>query len=116
MENARFWIWHSPGGTWVKLTLRPGDVLEHHTGGATDEGWDSEWGAWSHEGDHVRFEWVSDGADCDGRMTNGGASVCPIGDLRARRDRYTGGRAVPVWRSEDDDEWRRDHAAEAAGY
>lgn len=78
-KNARFWVWfhNSP----VKLTLKPGKTLSYASGGATDEGWHSESEQFWHEGDVIVRERVSDGCDCDGRLTTTSEYICPLSDL-----------------------------------
>lgn len=132
-RNARFWVWAAAGG-WVKLTLRPGQELEHHSGGPCDEGYSYTREKWTHEGDHVRAKWETNASDCDGRLDQGGASCCPLDQLRARdmhaeeqgRAAYWGddptkpefngnaGIFAPEWTERR--RFQRDHAAEAAGY
>jgi len=110
-KNARFWTYHR--GSFVKLTLKPDQALHHHRGGPTEEGWWSASFVVSHEGDHVRIEHTSDGCDCDGRLTTGADLVCPL-DRLAAKPCSRGWPWVPDWQEEDS--YRRDYQAEAAGY
>lgn len=111
MRNARFWIWHSPGDCWVKLTLRPGQTLSFGYGGRTDEGWSYHSETYSHDGDYVSCEVENDGVDCDGRLSSCNRFTCSIHDLAAREvdDRH-----VPEW-TRVHASWR-DYEAEKAGY
>ena len=120
-RNARFWAHLGESRGWVKVTLRPGQVLDHHMGGPDDEGWWAQGVYWHHEGDHVRREWYTDGADCDGRMSTGGEARCGLAELAAlpaESRRWSGTTLVyparPQWTPAD--KWQRDHAAEAMGY
>ncbi|MBK5966406.1 hypothetical protein CCR95_20540 [Thiocystis minor] len=113
--NARFWHWHRDSV--VKITLKPGQVLHHQSGGPDEEGWSRSGNTWSHDGDTVTWEWCDDGFDCDGRLTRGGALVCALTELQAdcREQEQEGeGMAIPDWTEQN--RWQRDHAAEAMGY
>lgn len=68
--NFRFWVWHR--GAWVKLTLRPDQVLRHSFSYDNGEGNSYEANEWSHEGEGVLNEWESGGSDCDGRHSENG--------------------------------------------
>lgn len=121
-RNARFWVWHSDG--WVKITLKPGQALAHHSYQPGDEGWSSETNQWIHEGSGVRLQWFMDGTDCDGRLTQSGelfcrlinlASVCMFDDDRdEQQKRDNAGIFVPDWQKVSSGQ--RDYNAEAAGY
>ena len=84
--------------------------LSWATGGPDDEGWSAEGWTVSHEGDHVRLEWWSDGSDCEGRLSRGGVSVWDGETYRKGHD----GTFVPAWQAEGSHQ--RDYTAEAAGY
>ncbi len=96
----------SNAGSIVRLTLRPGQVLSHETSGPTDEGWYMRGEAWHHDGDEIRREWCSDGADCDGRLSRGGTDFW---DGLTLND-Y----GYPDWQEQNSSQ--RDYRAEAAGY
>lgn len=49
--NARFWIWLN--GSWVKLTLQPGEIQRWHKYSRDEEGFSCESYQWTHEGPHV---------------------------------------------------------------
>ena len=78
--NARFWAFIN--GSQVKITLKPGQYLEHHRHFRTDEGWASYGTTWEHEGDLIRRYWGSAAKDCDGRIITTGEDVCEIDLLR----------------------------------
>lgn len=80
-RNARFWTFENNG--WVKLTLRPSQQLSHGVGGRTDEGWSFYGCTWEHEGDRVSRHWISDGRDCDGRLTHEGHDFALLSELAA---------------------------------
>ena len=117
MRNCRFLVFIN--GDDVKLTLRPGQTLEHFQGGATDEGWSSEFESWtlSDDGDELRREYVTDGSDCDGRLSHYAtayASTDPD-SFHAGHDPYKQRPALfPYWTEASREQ--RDYAAEAAGY
>lgn len=116
--NARFWEWINGG--WVKLTLRRGQCLAHHTHRTTDEGWESKTNLWFYCNDFVTNTWVNRSKDCDGRLDSGGSVSCHVMGLR-KRDMWMAieasenrGIFSPDWKKVDG--WQRDHAAEAMGY
>lgn len=108
--NARFWTYWK--GSWVKLTLRPGEsvAMSHHS--RHEEGWSSTSEEYEHCGDHVRLTIENDGTDCDGRMSSEHVLVCPIDNLRARVGHD--GTLIPEWERESSRQ--RDYSAEAMGY
>jgi len=117
MRNCRFLVFINGGD--VKLTLRPDQKLEHYQGGPTDEGWSSEYHSWSlgHDGSTLFREYISDGSDCDGRLTRSNiarASTDPA-TFHAGYDPYKDRpKLFPYW-TEDRAE-QRDYAAEAMNY
>lgn len=114
MKNARFWEYHN--GSPVKLTLKPGQTLSHWQGGATEEGWHSEATSWhlSSDGELLRREFTSDGADCDGRLTQGQDSLALSDPADFVPLYYSPELLRPDWR--DAGGWQRDQYAEAMGY
>ena len=128
--NARFWVYVNGGP--VKLTLRPGEVLEHYQCWTTDEGWSSEYCRWGwdcededHGGELFR-EWESCGRDCDGRLDRSGVDVCDMEDMQRE---WPGGlddmsdEERAAWRGVRWPRWREckpvavyDEFAAAAGY
>ena len=102
--NARFKVWINGG--WVTITLMPGRELNWHRGGRTDEGWDITEHSWLLEGGTIHRSIVSDGTDCDGRLTHWYMSMARIEDIDKDRQ--------PDWISCETS--TRDHQAEAAGY
>ena len=115
--NARFWVYH-PSGSWVKLTLRPGQRVELHSGQRTEEGYSCEAETFEHDGAGVAHSWCTWGMDCDGRHEDGGERYCPLAHLRSREPVLDGpdtvGVMLPEWAPGES--WQRDHSAEAAGY
>lgn len=81
--NARFWVYVN--GSFVKITLRPGQQVEHVTGGPTDEGWTRDAQTWLYPDDEsaVYRYWADEGQDCDGRHGNYGSSRCELSALKA---------------------------------
>ena len=104
MSNARFRQWIN--GAWVTLTLTPGQELNWGHGGATEEGWSLVSHSWLLEGGTIHHSLVTDGCDCDGRLTNYRMSMARVEDISRDRD--------PVWLSCE--ETQRDQFAEAMGY
>lgn len=120
--NARFWHWHSPGDCWVKITLKPGQSLQHSYGGPCDEGWHRSTHQWEYDAESgvVTSTIDESGADCDGRYDSGGEWCCAVADLMAVpgvKD-WDGGNVYgpprPLWTKESS--FQRDHSAEAMGY
>ena len=123
--NARFWVYVNGG--YVKITLRPGDELEHYAWEPTDEGFESMWYTWSYTGHFVHRAWANNSRDCDGRYHREGIDRCHLQKLywhRVSFSRYFDGDIhqvlqpdyppLPLW--QDVQYAQRDYAAEAAGY
>lgn len=124
--NARFWVYIN--GDFVKLTMNPGDVLEHYSSEDTEEGWASEYDCWSYEDGVIDREYVSDGRDCDGRLSHASQSYCRVGALKA--DESPKGPTFLTWETRGNppcdshlrplwifgDSSQRDYSAEAMGY
>jgi hypothetical protein len=91
-------------GSYVRITLKPGQSLKHYQYRPTDEGWESEGQYWEHCGDRIEHDWLTDGADCDGRLCRGGRLVA----LSLKSSGF------PNW--QEADTYQRDYAAESAGY
>ena len=111
---VRFWVYANGGA--VRLTLAPGQSLEHVEGGAHAEGWYREGCQWmlSPDGLTVEREYWTDGQDCDGRLSTDGEDVTPVADLAAGYRDDGEGVTYPVWGSGRTSQ--RDEHAEAAGY
>ena len=108
--NARFWTFHN--GSPVKLTVKEGRSLYHDDFEYTDEGWSRTSIRWMHEGDKIRREYISDGVDCDGRLTTGGEQIARLSELA---DLHYDGTDLPVWKKAVDYPVY-DQYARAAGY
>lgn len=113
--NLRFWVWIHDGP--VKLTLRPGQTLGHHRHSRTEEGWESETNIWENDGGRLLLESITDGRDCDGRLTRhwAGSATALAGNPDAGGATHEGKPiAYPTW--EKLAASQRDEYAEAAGY
>lgn len=66
-RNVRFFDYFN--GSFVKITLKPGQILRHYEAHDTEEGWDSNETIYQYDGDRVTCETINDGTDCDGRLT-----------------------------------------------
>lgn len=123
--NARFWIYHNE--SWVKITLRPGQVLQLHGGGPDDEGY-SYWGdTYEFDGNVVTIEHDANSRDCDGRLDTHEEWHVAAADLPIPGDRdvlvpvdehypgygYKPLHPVPWVRG---NAFQRDYEAERAGY
>jgi hypothetical protein len=113
MRNARFWIWANDQA--IKMTLKPGQRLTHYVGGPTEEGWHAETTTWEYLDGAVYRDWVSDGRDCDGRLTRGGQDRCAVHQLSAGYDSTEDGVTYPAWQETRDD-GVYDEYAQRAGY
>jgi hypothetical protein len=120
--DVRFWvIWN---GQHTKIHLRPDQTVTMCHGGPTDEGWSSVSAEyeydWEEQAIHRLF--VSDGRDCDGRLTSCEESSCPIAELHSEEESLLVGDwvesseliMVPRWSTRNRSQ--RDYAAEAMGY
>lgn len=106
---------------YVRLSLRPGQVLLWTTGRVQhEEGWTRETREWSMSSDGltVRSVCAVDGRDCDGFTSSTTEFECPVEGLDMRRvDMSEYGEGVvflPDWRRVD--AYCRDEYAEMAGY
>ena len=82
LVNARFWEWIN--GSFVKITLRPGQTLRWHHGEQTEEGWasiDEEW-HYNERGNEIVNRCEEDERDCDGRFQTTSKSTCDLNFLR----------------------------------
>lgn len=115
MRNARFWHYNSKKDSWIKLTLKPGQSVEFHSYSTDEEGWHSTSERYTSDGIQVNHEWISDGRDCDGRLTQAGESVCLIDNLQSRLvEDFPDWPLLPQWELVDSSQ--RDEYAEMMGY
>ena len=114
MKNARFWEFIN--GDAVKLTLKPGQRLEHCQHGPTDEGWSSTATSWQLDksGRFLRREITSDGRDCDGRHSSECDSIATADPADYVPMYYTPELRRPNWLMAHSSQ--HDYTAEAAGY
>jgi hypothetical protein len=113
-RNARFWVWYSPGESYVKLTLAPGKSIAWESGGPHEEGWSREGESYEWDGEILESESWSDGVDCDGRLSTHRSHVCPGDRLQIHPGHEDLDVLLPDWVTESSGQ--RDYAAEAAGY
>lgn len=122
--NARFWVYVNGGP--VRLTLKPGQQLQHHTWERHEEGWSSEATSWEYPDDEdaVYREWCLDGRDCDGRLTRHGADRCDVANLSDGVEidnefyedhHYWTGKFWPAW-DQHEPGMTYDEFAQASGY
>ena len=105
--NARFWTWWN--GDWVKLTLRPGEVVLLYESHETDEGYSFQEERFEHDGDSLIRESASGGRDCDGPITYHSVCECRLSNLPQAAEPE-----CPPWARLN--AWQRDTYAEMAGY
>lgn len=122
MNNVKLPVWVNNAEAWIKL--KPGQTLSWEKCEPTDEGWNYYAESWelSADGQELRHQYVSDGADCDGRLRSGGEYIAAASRHNWRPNPYKiewtpAGYVSPLypdWISRD--EWQRDQFAEAMGY
>jgi len=102
--NVCFWVWIGDG--WVKLTLRPGQILNYNEGGPHEEGYSYTSTEWEYDADEGKIieRWYTDSRDCDGRHGGGGSRSCRWSSMRSipRDDDYQDpdGWGKPDWQDE----------------
>lgn len=114
--TVKIWVYHSGSGGdgMVRLKLRPGaEPLRTWHGGPDDEGWSSRGERWWVEDGMIRNEVMTDGRDCDGRLSTFHEYVCPVERRHAVYNEYSG-YLMPDWKRGDSSQ--RDYSAEAMGY
>lgn len=110
-DNARFFAFIN--GCDVKITLKPGQELEHGIGQSTDEGWKREYRCWTFDGNFVTELYDTVEKDCDGRMDRHAVFKCHVRKLKMGNE-IEGDVVYPDWKEVSSRQ--RDHAAELAGY
>ena len=112
--KVRFWEFQNDD--WVKLTLKPGQVLEHYHCERHEEGYSYEHVTWelSEDGKTLFRESNSGGQDCDGRMSY--SNEC---EASTNKDTWVDcydfeGEVRPDWNRVKSGQ--RDYSAEAMGY
>lgn len=108
--SYRFWVYLS--GSPVRLSLRPGESIEHSRGGPDSEGWARESVIWKHTGAGVYCEGLTEGRDCDGYSSRWWDTFCPADQLAAGIE--LDGVRFPRW--QDSTVECRDEHAESMGY
>ena len=108
--TARFWV-PLNADDMVRLSVRPGQVVQWERGGPTEEGWQVEGATYHIEGDELVRESWCDGRDCDGRMSHDSITACRLDRLDAHEH---DGVRYPAWETRETH--LRDYQAEAAGY
>lgn len=112
--NIRFWFWWNDSP--VKITLKPNHVYRFGTWKNSDEGWDSKDEYLCYDGKKVGRESVTDGADCDGRLSTSATFICSVLALSSFHPdlKEAKGLGFPSWERRSASQ--RDYSAEAAGY
>ncbi len=88
--------------------------MHHHRSWHNGEGYSGEINEYQIEDDVIVNHFSHFGNDCDGRMSGGATTVCPLDKLDARPAYEKPGYFIPEWKREF--EYQRDYSAEAAGY
>lgn len=128
-RTVRFWVSYANG--FVRLALRDG--AEITIGGAreTSEGWSGRWETYTRDGDTIMRRTITDGRDCDGRMSSEsidewrvtdapvcyGARPATLRELHSDPERQWPAITTPRpdWRTDRPARYR-DHNAERTGY
>ena len=112
--SARFWVFVND--SWARVTLKPGQTLSHHQGNPTDEGWSSESTTYHYAASDscVYRQTVTDGRDCDGRLTHWYADQANVDYLEVVPAYGEPSIMRPDW--SENKSGQRDYQAEAAGY
>lgn len=113
-ENRTFRVWESLHGSYVKISVRPGQTLRWHRNWMGDEGPSWQYCVFIHEGDRLKMECGSGGRDCDGTVTHHSTLVASPEKLAARPAYRDSRLLLPDWETEE--RWQHDQFAEAAGY
>lgn len=82
IQTARIWVFLTNGP--VKISVPLGKTLTHRRFERTDEGWDSETNSWTWDGTRLVQVSVSEGRDCDGRLTRGWRGFTTPDKFKAR--------------------------------
>lgn len=109
--TARFWFYVHSG--LVRIKMREGQTLSWAEGGPTDDGYSYTGHVWRFENGGVYYSNNTAAVDCDGPISHGFQSFCPLDELGAISAEGCV-QAFPHWR--ETDRWQRDANAEAAGY
>lgn len=115
--NARFW--DRINGDWVKITLKPGESIEHHTYEKHDEGYEVTHDIYSFDGFVLNHQYGRSGRDCDGKYSSTNEREARLLDMCSIPAVDANGEQVPgVFRCDwkDTSEESRDYTAEAMGY
>jgi hypothetical protein len=118
MKNIRFWVWNwATERSGVRLTLKPGESLEHCYGGPTEEGYSWTCETWTLDVDQfnnpiVRREISVDASDCDGRLCDANECEALVPTLPTTYEELE--KSVGGWCRTGSQ--HRDYSAEAMGY
>ncbi len=112
VKTARIWVFIH--GAPVKISVKKGKRLEHCYSQRTDEGWCSEAVSWEWDGERLTSEMISDGTDCDGRLTRHWAGFTMLENFRVNPDNDDFQILYPCWTVESKSQ--RDYTAESMNY
>lgn len=120
-KAIRFWDM-SARYNWTKLCIKEGEKIHNHHSESTEEGYKARAILWEREGDIIRRTTIDDGRDCEGRLTHTYVDIVhlnKISSIEVYEITTCPNNAIqefkaPEW--EDEKEYQRDYAAEAAGY
>lgn len=115
-RNFRFAVYVNGGP--VKLTIRPGESLQHATFTTEDEGYTSERNIWalSEDGAELSSQWDMVGTDCDGKIARGADGVFIVNSGQYCNRETVDGVQFAYPRFERAEEYHRDYSAEQMGY
>ena len=112
-KTLRFWTWLNGG--YVRIKIKPDQMLAWCRTETTEEGWESEGESWfwDTQNNLLKSDVYSAGVDCDGRVENQRGFCCSPWDLE-HRDSGNPSIKYPNWKEES--AFQRDYEAERAGY
>lgn len=113
-KTCRFWIYHN--SSFVKITLRPGQKITLVEGGQTEEGYDTTYTDYTHEGPIIVRGTHRYARDCDGPFEWHYECTCIVQNLKSIELKCDDGDVIrsPGWKQVSC--YQRDYYAERMGY
>jgi hypothetical protein len=111
-NSVRIWIFVN--GSPAQLTLELDKPVSWRKSGRTEEGWSAVSETYTYDGAYVKLEALSDGSDCDGRLTRYSECQCHVTDLAAGYHDTETDTHYPKWETVAQHQY--DEQAVLAGY
>ena len=109
-NSVRIWIFVNDGP--AQLTLELNRPVSWRKSERTEEGWHAISETYLYDGEYVRLEALTDGRDCDGRLSRYSEAKCHVVNLQSGYE--ADGVRYPKWEAVD--QYQHDERAIAAGY